>query len=74
MRNLLNIERQMLESDSGFLSVFTELNTASNASTAYNVDKLVNKIKQGKLAIQCKKWFRVLFLLVWSYHSSTKGG
>ena len=48
----------MLESDSGFLSVFTELNTASNASTAYNVDKLNNKIKQGKLAIVCKKWLK----------------
>ena len=58
MRNLLNIERQMLESDSGFLSVFTALNTASNASNAYNVDKLVNKIKQGKLAIKCKKWLK----------------
>jgi hypothetical protein len=32
MRNLLNIERQMLESDSNFNDVFTELNIASTAS------------------------------------------
>ena len=58
MRNLLNIERQMLDSDSTFNDVFTELNIASTASNAYNVDKLNNKIKQGKLAIVCKKWLK----------------
>jgi hypothetical protein len=48
----------MLESDSNFNDVFTELNIASTASNAYNVDKLNNKIKQGKLAIVCKKWLK----------------
>lgn len=58
MRNLLNIERQMLESDSNFTDVFQVLGQLSETINNAQQQKLNHKIMQGKLAIECKKWLK----------------
>ena len=75
MRNLLEMERSMLENCSTFQSTFNELDLLNEQINTSYETKLKAKIKQGKLAIECKKWlkkpttkrmFESNDLLIWS--------
>jgi len=57
MRNLLNIERQMLDSARGF-NLLGELTDLAQMVNTAQSEKLLGKIQQGKLAIECKKWLK----------------
>ena len=57
MRNLLNIERQMLDSARGF-NLLGELTDLAQMLNTAQGDKLLARIQQGKLAIECKKWLK----------------
>lgn len=57
MRNLLNIERQMLDSARGF-NLLGELTDLAQMLNTAQSEKLTAKIQQGKLAIECKKWLK----------------
>jgi hypothetical protein len=75
MRNLLEMERNMLEMSETFRSTFAEISVLDDQISTGTAMKLNAKIKQGNLAIDCKKWlkkpatkrmFEENDLLIWS--------
>lgn len=58
MRNLLEMEREMLENSRTFQNTYAQISVLDEQINTSTATKLNAKIQQGKLALECKKWLK----------------